>query len=229
MQSSPEAAAPSPGPPRWPWSTSVRCCSISARRRQAHWQSPPRSSSSPTRWRSWTRAFCSPSGRRSRSCWACPCSRPQSPHRGRCGRSCALLAASAAAEVALLPLGPLFFSRVTRRRPAVQLRGRAAHVDRADWRHGCRRDHRGGAVPRTCRGVGAAPGRRRRWSRRPRSCTTCRGCTWRVPAPSLLLVALYYCGLVVLVSARVWVRWTAPMARHGAPRRPAPYCRRCSC
>ena len=130
----------------------------------------------------------------------------------------ALLAASAAAEVALLPLGPLFFSRVTLAglvfnfaavplMSIVQIGGMVAVATTA-------------AVPSIAHWAGWVPHQAALalvssaalvhhvpWL------------TWQVPAPSLPLVAFYYCGLVALVSARVWVRWTVPW--HRATRRVA--------
>ena len=128
----------------------------------------------------------------------------------------ALLAASAAAEVALLPLGPVFFSRVTLAgllfnfaavplMSIVQIGGivavgiAAAIPSLAHW---------AGWVPhQAALGLvsSAALVHYLPWL------------TWRVPAPSLLLVALYYCGVVALVSGRHWVRWTVPW--HKAVRR----------
>jgi competence protein ComEC len=130
----------------------------------------------------------------------------------------ALLAASAAAEVALLPLGPLFFSRVTLAgllfnfaavplMSIVQIGGMVAVAVTAAFPSLA---HAAGWVPhQAALGLvsSAALVHYVPWL------------TWRVPAPSLLLVTLYYGGVVALVSARVWVRWTVPW--HRAARRAA--------
>ncbi len=124
----------------------------------------------------------------------------------------ALLAASAAAEVALLPLGPLFFSRVTLAgllfnfaavplMSIVQIGGLAAVAITA-------------AVPPLAHWAGWVPHQAALGLVSSAALVHhVPWLTWRVPAPSLLLVALYYCGLVSLVSARVWVRWTVPWHR----------------
>jgi competence protein ComEC len=130
----------------------------------------------------------------------------------------ALLAASAAAEMALLPLGPLFFSRVTLAgllfnfaavplMSIVQIGGMVALAISA-------------AVPSFAHWAGWVP--HQAASALVSSAALVHHVpwlTWRVPAPSLTLVAFYYCGLVALVSVRVWVRWTVPW--HRATRRVA--------
>jgi competence protein ComEC len=130
----------------------------------------------------------------------------------------ALLAASAAAEVALLPLGPLFFSRVTFAgvlfnfaavplMSIVQIGGMAAVAITA-------------AVPSLAHAAGWVPHQAARGLVSSAALVHyVPWLTWRVPPPSLLLMAVYYCGLVALVSARVWAGWTVP--RHAAARRVA--------
>ena len=124
----------------------------------------------------------------------------------------ALLAASAAAEVALLPLGPLFFSRVTVAgllfnfaavplMSVVQIGAMAAVAVTA-------------VAPSLAHAAGWVP------HEAARALVSSAGLvhvmpwlTWRVPAPPLWVVAIYYSGLVALVSVRVWVRWTIPWHR----------------
>jgi competence protein ComEC len=130
----------------------------------------------------------------------------------------ALLAASAAAELALLPLGPFFFSRVTLAgllfnfaavplMSIVQIGGMAAVAITA-------------AVPSVAHAAGWVPHQAALGLISSAALVHhVPWLTWRVPAPSLLIVALYYSGLVALVSARVWVRWTVPW--HRAARRVA--------
>ena len=127
----------------------------------------------------------------------------------------ALLAASAAAEVALLPLGPLFFSRVTLAgllfnfaavplMSIVQIGGMAAVAITA-------------AVPSLAHWAGWVPHQAALGLVSSAALVHhVPWLTWRVPAPSLLLVALYYCGLV---CARV-------RARLGAVDRPMAPCER---
>ena len=128
----------------------------------------------------------------------------------------ALIAASAATEVALLPLGPLFFSRVTVAgllfncaavplMSIVQIGGMAAVAATAVFPSLA---HAAGWVPHAAaRGlvssaalVHVAP-----WL------------TWRVPSPPLWLIAVYYIGLIAFVSVRAWVRWTIPWHRAVRP------------
>jgi competence protein ComEC len=130
----------------------------------------------------------------------------------------ALLAASAAAELALLPLGPLFFSRVTFAgllfnfaavplMAIVQVGGMAAVAV-------------AGTVPSLAHAVGWVPHQAARALVSSAALVQyVPWLTWRVPAPSLPLVAVYYWGLVALVTARLWVGRTVP--RHGGMRRVA--------
>ena len=124
----------------------------------------------------------------------------------------ALLAASAAAEVALLPLGPLFFSRVTLAgllfnfaavplMCIVQIGGMAAVATAA-------------AAPSLAHWAGWVPHEAARALVSSAALVhVMPWLTWRVPAPPLWLAAVYCAGLIALVSARGWVRWTIPWHR----------------
>jgi competence protein ComEC len=124
----------------------------------------------------------------------------------------ALLAASAVVEVVLLPLGPLFFSRVTVAgllfnfaavplMSIVQIGGMAAVAITA-------------AVPSLAHIAGWVPHQAARALVSSAALVHLTPwLTWRVPAPPLWLVAFYYSGLVALLSARIWVRWTIPWHR----------------
>jgi competence protein ComEC len=128
----------------------------------------------------------------------------------------ALLAASAAVEVALLPLGPFFFSRVTIAgllfnfaavplMSIVQIGGMAA-VATSEM------------VPSLAHTAGWVPHEAARAMVSSAALVhLVPWLTWRVPAPPLALVAVYYCGLIALVSVRVWVRWTIPWHRAARP------------
>jgi competence protein ComEC len=128
----------------------------------------------------------------------------------------ALLAASAAAEVALLPLGPLFFSRVTLAgllfnfaavplMAVVQIGGMAAVAATA-------------AVPSLASWAGWLPHVAAQGLVSSASLVhLVPWLTWRAPAPPSLLVAAYYLGLIALVSIRLWVRWTIPWHRFARP------------
>jgi competence protein ComEC len=127
----------------------------------------------------------------------------------------ALLAASAVVEVALLPLGPLFFSRVTFAgllfnfaavplMSIVQIGGMAAVATTA-------------AVPSLAHVAGWVPHEAARALVSSAALVHLMPwLTWRAPAPPLWLVALYYSGVVALLSMRLWVRWTIPW--HGGAR-----------
>jgi competence protein ComEC len=128
----------------------------------------------------------------------------------------ALFAASAATEAALLPLGPLFFSRLTLAglvfnfaavplMSVVQIGGMVA-VGLAALAPSLA--HPAGWVPyEAARALvsSAALVHLVPWV------------AWRVPAPAPWLLVVYYGALVALVTARTWVRFTVPW--HRAARR----------
>ena len=132
------------------------------------------------------------------ACW-----RSAAPSTGGCA-----IAASAAVEVVLLPLGPLFFSRVTVAgllfncaavplMSIVQIGGMAAVATTALFPSLA---HAAGWAPHVAaRGLvsSAALVHVVPWL------------TWRVPSPPLWLIAVYYIGIVAIVSVRAWVRWTS--------------------
>ncbi|HEX2311349.1 MAG TPA: DNA internalization-related competence protein ComEC/Rec2, partial [Vicinamibacterales bacterium] len=127
-----------------------------------------------------------------------------------------LFAASAAAEVALLPLGPLFFSRLTLAglvfnfaavplMSVVQIGGMAAVAvaavspSLAHWA-GWVPHEAARALVASAALVHLVP-----WA------------SWRVPSPAPWLLAAYYGALVALVTSGAWVRFTVPW--HRAARR----------
>jgi competence protein ComEC len=124
----------------------------------------------------------------------------------------AVVAASASAELALLPLGPLFFSRLTIAglvfnlaavplMAVVQISGLAAVAVAA-------------IMPAWVRWAGWIPHAAARALVDSAALVHhVQWLSWRVPAPSAWLIALYYAALVAALTTHVWVRWTIPFHR----------------